>query len=100
MIDPRIGRGIISTYHAKYKLLRFPIDQMFHSIEIFVQKLIALENIGSDHLPLYCEFVINYKNDEQLSQVTTLEKGDMQEVNQMIKNGIEEDGDRETIVTQ
>ncbi len=100
MIDPRIGRGLISTYHAKYKLLRFPIDQMFHSIEVFVEELKALENFGSDHLPLFCKFSVDYKNDEQLLEVEKLEKGDMKEVNKIIEEGIKEDGDRDEIVTE
>lgn len=100
MIDPRIGRGLISTYHAKYRLLRFPIDQMFHSIEVFVEELKALENFGSDHLPLFCKFSVDYKNDEQLLEVENLEKGDMKEVNKIIEEGIKEDGDRDEIVTE
>src|SRR5690554_2253705 len=77
MIDPRIGRGLISTFHAKYKLLRFPIDQMFHTTDVFVEELKALENIGSDHLPLYCKFFIDKQNDDQEDLVEHLEKEDM-----------------------
>lgn len=100
MIDPRIGRGLISTYHAKYRLLRFPIDQMFHSKEIFVEVIKALEYFGSDHLPLFCEFTIDYKNDEQLLEVEDLEKGDMKEVNKIIEEGIKEDGERDAVVKE
>uniref|UniRef100_UPI00289A4E92 endonuclease/exonuclease/phosphatase family protein n=1 Tax=Chryseobacterium sp. TaxID=1871047 RepID=UPI00289A4E92 len=59
LIDPRIGRSFVSTFHAKYRLLRFPIDLMFHSEEIFIEDLKTLENFGSDHLPVYCEFFID-----------------------------------------
>ena len=100
LIDPRIGRGLISTFHAKYWLLRFPIDQMFHSTNIFVEELKAKENIGSDHLPLYCKFFIDKRNDDQEDLVENLEKGDMQEVNEMIADGKAEESDRETIVTE
>lgn len=100
MIDPRIGRGLISTFHAKYWFLRFPIDQMFHSTDIFVEKIAAKENFGSDHLPLYCKFYIDKLNNDQDEQIEHLEKGEMQEVNEMIKEGKKEDGERETIVTE
>lgn len=100
MIDPRIGRGLISTFHAKYRLLRFPIDQMFHTTDIYVEELKALENIGSDHLPLYCKFFIDKQNDDQEELVEHLEKGDIAEVNEIIKEGKKEESDRETIVTE
>ena len=100
MIDPRIGRGLISTFHAKYRLLRFPIDQMFHSTDVFVEELKAMENIGSDHLPLYCKFFIDKQNDDQEDLVEHLEKDDIAEVNEMIADGKAEESDRETVVTE
>lgn len=100
MIDPRIGRGLISTFHAKYKLLRFPIDQMYHTTDVFVEELKALENIGSDHLPLYCKFFIDKQNNDQEDLVEELEKDDMKEVNELIKEGKEQESDRETVVTE
>lgn len=100
MIDPRIGRGLISTFHAKYWFLRFPIDQMFHSTDIFVEKIKALENFGSDHLPLYVKFFIDKKNGEQEDEVEDLEKGDMKEVNKLIQEGKKEESDREEVITE
>lgn len=99
-IDPRIGRGLISTFHAKYFFLRFPIDQLYHSTDIFVKEIRALENFGSDHLPLYCKFYIDKVNDVQEEQVEELEAGDMEEVEEMIQDGIKEDGDRDAVVTE
>lgn len=34
--DPRVGRGVISTYHADYPLLRYPLDHVFVSQDIGV----------------------------------------------------------------
>lgn len=91
LIDPRIGRGFIATYHAKYKLLRFPIDLFYHSTDIFVEDFKTLRTIGSDHLPLFCKFFINQKEDMQEEEVETLEEGGEQEVEEMIEDGIEEE---------
>lgn len=100
LIDPRIGRGLISTFHANYRWFRFPIDQMFHSPDVYVNTFTVLEKFGSDHLPLYFEFQIN--NGKKLNQesVETLENGEMEEVEELIAEGKAEDGDRETIATE
>ncbi len=90
LIDPRIGRGFISTYHAKYKLLRFPIDLMFHSEEIFIEKLDTLEQFGSDHLPVLCEFYIDKKNTKQVEEIETTTIEEEQKVEEMIEEGKEE----------
>lgn len=99
-IDPRIGRGLISTFHAKYRLLRFPIDQMFHTTDIFVEELKAMETIGSDHLPLYCKFFIDKINDDQEDLKEHLEKDDRKEVSEMIEEGKAEESDREAVVNE
>ena len=99
-IDPRIGRGLISTFHAKYRLLRFPIDQMFHTTDIFVEELKAMPTVGSDHLPLYCKFFIDKINDDQEDLVEDLEKDDREEVSEMIEEGKAEESDREAVVTE
>lgn len=56
--DARIGKGFNSTFPADYPLLRFPIDLLFHSNNINIDKLKVLEPVGSDHLPLYSNFEI------------------------------------------
>lgn len=81
-------------------MLRFPIDQMFHSTDVFVEELKAMENIGSDHLPLYCQFFIDKQNDDQEDLVEHLKKDDIAEVNEMIAEGKAEESDRETVVTE
>lgn len=94
LVDPRIGRGFISTFHAKYKLLRFPIDQVYHSADIFVEDLKTLPNVDSDHLPLLFRFVIDRQNDSQEELVETADAEDLQLVEEKIQEGKEETGDR------
>lgn len=100
LIDPRIGRSFVSTFHAKYRLLRFPIDLMFHSEDIFIDKLTTLENFGSDHLPVYCEFFIDHHNDAQEERVEKATSEEKAEAEEMIQEGKEEDGNRDTVATE
>lgn len=94
LVDPRVGRGFISTFHAKYKLLRFPIDQVYHSSDIFVEELKTLPNVDSDHLPLLFRFVIDHRNDSQEDLVETADAEDLKQVEEKIQEGKEEQGDR------
>ena len=49
LLDPRIGRGLYSTYNARYPLLRWPVDYAFHSEELALVELRRLGASGSDH---------------------------------------------------
>jgi endonuclease/exonuclease/phosphatase (EEP) superfamily protein YafD len=55
LLDPRIGRGFFSTFHANYWLLRWPLDHVFCSSHFYLKKLKRLSAIGSDHFPIFIE---------------------------------------------
>lgn len=61
--DARINRGIYSTFPANLLIFGFPIDLLFHSNTVTVNKIKVLTSIGSDHLPLQFMFHINSKVD-------------------------------------
>lgn len=51
--DPRVGRGIFSSYDAQHPILRFPIDQLYLSEEIDLVVFERTRPVGSDHFPLH-----------------------------------------------
>jgi endonuclease/exonuclease/phosphatase (EEP) superfamily protein YafD len=55
MLDPRIGRGLLNTYHADNPLFRFPLDHVFHSNHFRLFRLQRLPKVGSDHFPVLIE---------------------------------------------
>ena len=92
-IDGRIGRGFISSFHTKYWFLRFPIDLMFHTPDVFIDELKSLEHFGSDHFPIYAKFFINKKTSEQEHLTENLEEGEHEIVQEIITEGINEKSD-------
>jgi endonuclease/exonuclease/phosphatase (EEP) superfamily protein YafD len=52
-LDARIGRGTFATFPAGTPLLGWPLDHMFVTTEFKVRDLAVMENVGSDHLPIY-----------------------------------------------
>ncbi len=56
--DPRRGRGFFNTFHAKYFLLRWPLDHIFCSEHFRVKNIKRLPSIDSDHFPMYIELAI------------------------------------------
>lgn len=100
LIDPRVGRGLISTFHAKYWFLRFPIDLFFHSKDVFIEEFTTLEPVGSDHFPVFCQFYIGKEKVEPDSNVDTLEEGESEEVEEMIEEGKKENGHRDPVATE
>lgn len=52
LLDPRRGRGLYATYHADHRLLRYPLDHVFHSSDLTLVDLRVLGHVGSDHFPI------------------------------------------------
>lgn len=51
-VDPRIGRGMFSSFDATRWWLRFPIDQLYVTPDVAVTSLTRRGFIGSDHFPM------------------------------------------------
>jgi endonuclease/exonuclease/phosphatase (EEP) superfamily protein YafD len=55
LLDPRIGRGFYSTFHAKSRFMRWPLDHIFCSSHFYLVNLQRMDDIGSDHFPMLLE---------------------------------------------
>lgn len=53
LLDPRVGRGMYSTFPVKYPLLHFPLDHIFHTQHFRLVEIRRLKSVGSDHFPVY-----------------------------------------------
>ena len=70
LLDPRIGRGMYSTFHVKFPFLRFPLDHAFASTHFKLKSLKRLPSVGSDHFPMLMEFVIGVNSPEDHEPMT------------------------------
>ena len=98
LLDPRVGRHYINTFHADYPLLRWSLDHVFHSTDFALVKMKRLAHIGSDHFPVYVVLQTGRIFDriqEELPQTDA----DEQEAQNAIQEGIEKAELEEKIVT-
>ena len=102
LLDPRMGRGFVSTFHADYWFLRFPIDLFFHSKDVYIEEFTTLEHVGSDHLPLFCKFYIGDKasEPETVDEADKEQPGDKEEMEELIIEGKREQSNRPMVVTK
>ena len=59
VLDPRVGRGFFSTFHANSRLLRYPLDHVFHTPDLALVRLARLGHVGSDHFPMAIELALS-----------------------------------------
>lgn len=56
LLDPRVGRGMYNTFHARHWFCRWPVDHFFHSEHFKLVRLERLPACGeSDHFPVLIE---------------------------------------------
>jgi len=91
MLDPRIGRGMYATFNANSRLLRWPLDHIFHSPEFGLVALHRGRHIGSDHLPIVADLCLMSAPGADHDSIAE-RPGDGDEVAETIRDGL--NGDR------
>jgi len=87
LLDPRVGRGLFNTYHARYPFLRYPLDHVFVSEHWAVNALTTKRVPGSDHFAMYGEL--------QLAGGGAVEEPeadaeDAEEARELVEDGVED----------
>ena len=91
LLDPRIGRHFINTFHVDYPFLRWALDHIFHSACFTLVDMKRMPSIGSDHFPVLT--TLQYEPEvtsEQEQNAPTVEAGDIKETENKIKEGKKE----------
>ena len=91
LLDPRIGRHFINTFHVNYPFLRWTLDHIFHSTCFTVVDIKRLPSIGSDHFPVMT--TLQYepeKTSQQEQNGPNAEAEDIKETNNKIEEGKKE----------
>ena len=98
LLDPRVGRHYVNTFHADYPLLRWSLDHVFHSTDFALVKMQRLPHVGSDHFPVYVVLQTGAEF-EQVQQELEQTDADEKEAQEAIQDGIEKAEKEEKIVT-
>ncbi|CAM4218694.1 endonuclease/exonuclease/phosphatase family protein [Acinetobacter pragensis] len=98
LLDPRVGRHYVNTFHADYPLLRWSLDHVFHSTDFALVKMKRLRHIGSDHFPVYVSLQTG-RVFEQIQDELEQTDADEQEAQEAIQEGIEKAEKEEKTVT-
>jgi len=98
LLDPRVGRGLLPTFHADYSLLRWPLDHVFVSADFKVDDMERLPYVGSDHFPIYIK--LSYEPEDKKEQEECAEEADAEDHNEAIEKiqeGFEEEKEEERL---
>ncbi|WP_291355517.1 MULTISPECIES: endonuclease/exonuclease/phosphatase family protein [unclassified Acinetobacter] len=98
LLDPRVGRHFVNTFHADYPLLRWSLDHVFHSTDFALVRMKRLPHMGSDHFPVYVVLQTGRVFD-QLQEELEQTDADEQEAQENIQEGIEKAEKEEKLVT-
>ena len=87
LLDPRVGRYFMNTFHADYPLLRWSLDHIFHSTDFGLVEMKRLPHIGSDHFPIYVVLQTGRIFEQKQPELEQTES-DEDEAQQAIQEGI------------
>lgn len=89
LLDPRIGRYFVNTFHADYPLCRWSLDHVFHSPDFTLVCMERLPHIGSDHFPVLTTLQYTPQAEEEQPALEATSE-DFEEAEEKIQEGIKE----------
>lgn len=89
--DPRIGRALINTFHARRPLLRYPLDHVFLSAQLGLNAMRRVRIPGSDHFGVCIDVGLVPGAAEQ---PPAPDEEAIEDANEIIEEGFEEAEDR------
>ncbi|MCU4630262.1 endonuclease/exonuclease/phosphatase family protein [Acinetobacter variabilis] len=98
LLDPRVGRHYVNTFHADYPLLRWSLDHVFHSTDFALVHMERLPHVGSDHFPVFLVLQTG-RVFEHIQEELEQTDEDEQEAQKAIEEGIQKAEKEEKIVT-
>lgn len=89
LLDPRIGRKMLNTFHAQHWYFRWALDHIFHSDDFGLVRIERMPDIGSDHFPVLTvlDHVPALQPEQIKPQAAAAEVAEAQE---KIEDGLEE----------
>ncbi len=88
-LDPRVGRGFYATFPAKLPAFRWPLDQIYFTEEFSIDRLMVMDDVGSDHLPVFAKICLVPSVGDRLNEEPeVVERDDIRETNDIIDKGI------------
>ena len=97
MVDPRVGRGMFSTFHAEHPFARYPLDHVFHTRDFTLKELRRLSYTGSDHFPILVELAYSPEQKHKIPRPAPTAT-DLADAQEMVEDGresrpyVDEDG--------
>lgn len=88
LLDPRIGRGLFSTFHADHRFMRWPLDHVFHSKHFHVVEIRRLGHVGSDHFPILVELALQPAPPPE-AKVDPPDRSDLEEAHEAVQEARE-----------
>ena len=98
LLDPRVGRRYVNTFHANYPMFRWSLDHVFHSTDFALVHMERLPHVGSDHFPVFVVLQTGRVFDHVQEELEQTEE-DEQQAQEAIQEGIEKAEKEEKIVT-
>ena len=86
LMDPRLGRGMFNSFHARNPLMRWPLDHIFFDAEFRLCRIERQGFIGSDHFPILVEVSFEPEGADEHEARAPM-PGDRAEARRMIREG-------------